>query len=303
MSLTACDGTVPEDLKSNLQTSSFSRGAEDNNYNSSSSVDSISFDSSSDSSNSNSNELKFKGTVEAVTADTITINGQTFTVVTQDDLTTLFTPGSVFEIEFRQNQDGTISIFEFHPEDGSSDYDVEFKGMVEAVTPDTITIGGETFLVATLEDLTTLFTNDQFYEIKYIFNEDGSITIVSSHSEDGDDDMSDDSETEFKGMVEAVTPDTITIDGETFLVATLEDLTTLFTTGQLYEIEYTSNEDGTITIVDFHPEDEDDDLSDDDWDEIDDSDDDDDDDDDDNSDDNNDDDDDDDNDDNSRNNN
>lgn len=212
-------------------------------------------------------DVEFKGLVDSVTAGTITLNGETFTVANTEDLTTLFTPGEVYEIKYLFNTDGTISIIAFHSEgedDENNEYDVEFKGMVEAVTPDTITLNGETFTVANTEDLTTLFTQGEVYEIKYLFNADGTISIVAFHSE------GDDYDVEFKGLVEAVTADTITLNGETFTVANTEDLTTLFIPGEMYEIKYLFNEDGSITIVDFHFEDEDDDMdddsSDDDWD-------------------------------------
>jgi len=267
--LSACDGVVPGDLGLDFQTSGQVRGAADTNYNSSAMANSSSSSSSStDDHLSSRSELKFKGTVDAVTADTITLGGVTFSVATTEDLTTLFTAGSVFEIEYRQSDDGTISIMKFHSEDASSDYDVEFKGMLDGVTADTITLNGETFSVATQEDLTTLFTAGQFYEIKYIFNADDTITIVQFHSEDNFSgsqsvDDNEDYDVEFKGMVEDVTADTITLNGETFSVATEEDLTTLFLAGQFYEIKYIFNDDGTISIVDFHSEDEDDDMNDD----------------------------------------
>ena len=266
--LAACDGVIPADLELDLQASGQSRGVEDTNYKSASLDSNGSFDDSS----SSSNEVRFKGMVGAVTANTITLNGVTFSVDTQEDLTTLFTAGSVFEIEYRLGQDGTITITQFHPEDGSSDYDVEFKGLVEAVTANTLTLNSQEFSVATGEDLTALFAAGQPYEIKYIINEDGTITIVDFHSEDGlsgTEDESDDYDVEFKGMVENVTANTLTLNSQELNVTTDQDLSALFVAGQLYEIKYIFNEDGSITIVDFHSEDEDDDLFDDssdDWD-------------------------------------
>ena len=254
LTISACGGTLPEGLVLEAQASSHNRSADDSNYASTSSQETA--QNPSAVSRSNSSELKFKGTVEGVTADTLTINGQTFTVKTDADLTTLFTAGDMFEIEFRQNQDGTISISQFHPEDESSDYDVEFKGMVDDVTADSITLNGEIFTVTTEEDLTTLFTAAEFYEIKYIFNEDGSITIVDFHFEDHSDGFSDnsinymdddDEDLEFEGMVEAVSQDTLTFNGETYNIVTLDglapevDLSTLFTAGEFYEIEYLLN--------------------------------------------------------------
>jgi len=265
LSVTACAEIPVEAMGSDSQLNSHARSAADTQYTGSSSsslVDARSADQSS------SVSLKYRGTVDAVTVNTLTLNGQTFSVATTQDLTTLFTQGSTFEIEFRQNRDGTISIDQFHAWDGSVDYDVEFKGIIDAVTADTITLNGTTYTVVTTEDLTTLFASGEVYEVKYLTNADGTITIVAFHSE------GDDYDVEFKGMVDAVTADTITLNGETFTVATTEDLTTLFTAGEFYEIKYLLNSDGTITIIEFHFEDSIDDMnddsSDDDWDDSDD---------------------------------
>ena len=265
LSLTACAEISAEAAGASGQNtnSGYSRAGKDTSYTASNTSN------QPDTSNSSQVALKYRGKVDAVTVNTLTLNGQTFSVATTQDLTTLFTPGSTFEIQFRQNRDGTISIDQFMAADGSVGYDVEFKGLVDAVTADTITLNGEPFTVTTTEDLAALFTPGEVYEIKYLLNADGTITIVAFHSE-GEDDGLNDYDVEFKGMVETVTADTITLNGETLTVATTDDLTTLFTAGEFYEIKYLFNADGTITIIDFHFEDSMDDMSDDssddDWD-------------------------------------
>ena len=262
LSLAACAEIPAEAAGVSGEASSYARAAQDTKYSDSTALNGA-------DSNSSHVALKYKGTVDSVTVNTLTLNGQTFSVSTTDDLTTLFTPGSTFEIEFRQNQDGTVSIEQFMAVDDNGEYDVEFKGLVDSVTPSTITLNGETLTAATTDDLTTVFTPGEVYEIKYLFNADGTITIVAFHSEGEDDGSNDDYDVEFKGLVEAVTADTITLNGETFTVAATDDLTTLFTPGEMYEIKFLFNADGTITIVDFHFEDSNDlndDSSDDNWD-------------------------------------
>lgn len=256
LSLAACAEISAGAAGVSGESSSYARAAQDTKFTGPNALNGA-------DSNSSHVVLKYKGTVDAVTVNTLTLNGQTFSVATTDDLTTLFTPGSTFEIELRQNGDGTISIDRFMAVDDSGEYDVEFKGLVDTVTPNTITLNGETLTAATTDDLTALFTPGEVYEIKYLFNADGTISIVAFHSE------GDNYDVEFKGLVEAVTADTLTLNGETFTVATTNDLTALFTPGEMYEIKYLFNADGTITIVDFHFEDGDDlndDSSDDDWD-------------------------------------
>jgi hypothetical protein len=197
LTIAACDGVAPTNLGLDLQGSGQSHSAEDNNYSNTSLVKSRSTDGGSGDSTSSSREgQKFSGSIDAVTANTITLNGVTFTVDTQQDLTTLFSPGTTFTIEYRQSQDGTITIDQFQSEDDQGEdnyYDVEFEGMIEQVEPTSITLNGEPFEVTTDVDLTTLFVAGEYYEIKYVFNENGTITIVDFHPEDDSQDMNDDS--------------------------------------------------------------------------------------------------------------
>jgi hypothetical protein len=209
LALTACDGTIPEglNLEEYLQDSTslnavsaddttvdvLGRSSDDSKGNSSSNDDSMNDNSSSDD-----YDIEVKAEVTAVTANTITFNGETFTVDTTEDLTTMFLAGDFFEFKYLVNQDGSITIVEFHQEDSlddnssSDDYDIELKTEVTAVTANTITFNGETFTVDTTEDLTSLVTAGDFIEIKYLVNDDGSITIVEFEQEDSLDDSSDD---------------------------------------------------------------------------------------------------------------
>lgn len=133
--------------------------------------------------------IKLIGMVEAVTENSITINGMTFNVDSPVDLTTLFEVGTAYEFEYFLNPDGSITVKNFTLADGSSDgmssgEDMKFMGMLEAVTENSLTFDGMTYTVNTTEDLTTLFTAGQSYEIEYTLNADGTITLVKYSLED-----------------------------------------------------------------------------------------------------------------------
>ncbi len=147
--------------------------------------------------------------------------------------------------------------------DGSSGN--ELKAIITDVTATTITFGGVTYTVDTAEDLTALLVPGQGYEIEFNLNPDGSITLLRFDLDDSLFDGDDDGDVEVKVLVTEVTANTLTFDGVTYTINTTEDLTTLFTAGLGYEIEYIQNADGTITLLDFHFED---DLSDDDGDDM-----------------------------------
>ena len=163
------------------------------------------------------------------------------------------------------------------PEDSDSS-ELHLYCEITAVTETTFTACDMTYEVDTTDDLTTMFTIGEFYEIEYILNENGTITIVKFELEDSSDDDLDDEDEELHLYCEIteVTEYTFTACGETYEVDTADDLTTLFITGEFYEIEYLLNEDGTITILKYEHEDDmgddmDDDIDDDDEDDDDDS--------------------------------
>ncbi|MBN2044124.1 MAG: hypothetical protein JW757_03810 [Anaerolineales bacterium] len=204
LALTACDGTLPEGLDIAQFTGGSSIPSQD--------IDSdLAKDSSRDVNSSrieHGQGLKIKGEVSELTANTITINGETFTVMSDQDLAALFTLGGVFEIEYYLNADGTITLKEYQLEDDMDDdssesehgEEIEFEGIVAAVTANTITMDDVTYTVVTDEDLTTLFIAGEYYEIEYYLNTDNTITLKEYHLEDDmadddsyhDDDMDDD---------------------------------------------------------------------------------------------------------------
>jgi len=218
--LSACDGMTLEDLQSlngvsnssfdvNLKSSGALRNTDDSNLKSGNSVaqsagsmtsestssDNMSADSIDDSS---LNTLKVKGEVTAVTANSLTIGGVTYTFDTTEDLTTLFSIGDFIEVDYIINDDGSMTLYEFQFEDSMDDDSmdspyVEVKAYITEVTANTITVNGQTFTVDTTEDLTTLLTAGELYQIKYILNTDGTITLLSFKLQSSMDDFMDDS--------------------------------------------------------------------------------------------------------------
>jgi len=203
LSLAACDATgavsieeltgVTSSNTTLADTSSTSRKV--SAMSSDTGIDQVAMNDSSPKAN-----LKLRGLVDDVTANSLTVNGATFTVNTTEDLTAYFESGMAYQLEYTVNEDNSISLVSFSQDDmnSSSDDDsytedeYEFYGMLEDVTENTLTFNGETFQVNTTEDLTTLFTAGEFYEIEYYLNADGTITIKSYSLEDNSDDSYDD---------------------------------------------------------------------------------------------------------------
>lgn len=193
LSLAACDATGAISIEDLTGATGGAAAKAEESLTNSTANQSLDTSSSSmeDSSSSPSVDFKLTGMVEAVTANSITINGVTFTVDTTEDLTTYFEAGMAYEIEYTVNPDDSISLVSFSLDsmsgsgDSYSEDDYEFYGMLEDVTANTLTFNGETYTVDTTEDLTTLFTPGESYEIEYYLNADGTITLKSYSMDDG----------------------------------------------------------------------------------------------------------------------
>jgi hypothetical protein len=71
---------------------------------------------------------------------------------------------------------------------------------------------------------------------------------TNSNSNNGSDDSSNGSDVEVFGVVEAITDDTITINGVTYLLASFTEFKDLVTVGDQVKIHVVVNADGTFTI-------------------------------------------------------
>ena len=215
---------------------------------------------------------EYSGTLEALNDSQLTVSGLTFDVsdVTPDD-DEVWEPGLLVEVSFTASG-GLLSatyvdVVE-EDENGAGGYLV---GTLEAVSAESVTVGGLTFGVAS-----DGFDEDVIYEvgltveIEFGFSE-GLFTASSVWVWDApeEDDASEDEESfvsEIYGVVEALDDTTIVVSGTSFDITTAE-ISGLVEVGAWVELGFITAEDGTAEAVYVAGEDDDIDTPDEDEDE------------------------------------
>lgn len=145
------------------------------------------------------------GVVEALTADSITIDGVTYQLADFTKFEDVIAVGDQVEFHVIVNEDGTLTIRKIEKEDDledddsdvedrDDDDDDEISGVVEVLTADSVTIDGVTYLFTDFTKFDDVIVVGDQVEIDVIVNEDGTFTIREIERSDdlGEDDNSND---------------------------------------------------------------------------------------------------------------
>jgi hypothetical protein len=157
-------------------------------------------------------EVVFTGTVEAMNGNQWVVSGQTITVDPAAALDPNITVGVIVKVE------GTVSA----------------DGAVVALKIETSTVSDDN-------------ANDDNSNDVGNSNDDNSNGNVNSNDDNGNDDNSNDAGEVF-GVVEALTADSITIDGVTYQFASFTEFKDAIAVGDQVKIHVIVNADGTFTI-------------------------------------------------------
>lgn len=176
-------------------------------------------------------EVEFTGKVDFVSADSIVVNGVTFlisstTSVLDDDRSPIsildIVVGQVVEIRGERSGNGSLTATNVKIEDDfSSEDEIEFTGVVEAIGEASITVNGTVF---TVDDATVVTDHanqpivfavlvvGETVEIKGYRQADGSVRAVRIHREDRGED-----EVELTGLIESIDAGSLVVSGLTFV--------------------------------------------------------------------------------------
>lgn len=167
------------------------------------------------------------GTVEAMTLQTITINGQQINI-SNAEINVPVELGAVVRIEGLLNPDGRISAREVNPvAAGVQPGEAEIIGVIESLTGTTLVISGQSIDVSTAERPANLAVGATV-KVHATASPDGIWIAreVEPFSPEQDDDTSDDAmisgEFEITGTLEAVADDTITVAGQSIRITGAE---------------------------------------------------------------------------------
>ncbi len=172
--------------------------------------------SSSAKEDKGSSEAVFTGVIEAVNGDQLTINGQTFTIDPSLIQESAFVAGDTIKVEAQVEEDGSVTIRNIEslsepqpteavnstPDPVSTeapgmvdDRGLEAKGTVEAITSNSVTVSGQTYVFAPGAEVKGSINVGTVVKLEFLKNADGSLSvrqlmttdpaqITSDHSQD-----------------------------------------------------------------------------------------------------------------------
>jgi len=177
-------------------------------------------DGNQQSQNAQGQEVVFTGTVEAVNGNQWTVNGQTITIDEAALVNANIAVGDNVKVEARVGQDGSVTAVS-----------IEITG-AEAANANS---NNDNQNDSNANDNTSNSNDNQ---------DDNS----NSDNGNANDNSSDGEEQEVSGLVEAVTAESITINGVTYMFADFTEFKDLIVSGDQVKLHVIVNADGTFTI-------------------------------------------------------
>ncbi|MCA9913288.1 MAG: hypothetical protein KC496_08055, partial [Anaerolineae bacterium] len=169
-------------------------------------------------------EVELVGTVEAMTLDTITVNGQAIDVSTAE-INTSVEVGAVVKVEGMLNPDGSISAREVNAvAEGVQPGEAELIGILTSFNSSTMVVNGQTIDISTAE-LYPGLTVGEMVKVHAVATADG--TWIAREAEPYSPAAEDDGtglpgEFEITGTLEAVGDGSITVAGQSIVITGAE---------------------------------------------------------------------------------
>ena len=234
-------------------------------------------------------ELEVKGFIEAISGESITVGGRSFALTSgttwriEDNRSaspSSFTVGMFVEVEGIPDGSGGWIATKVKTEDdfGNDDNDSlerEVRGFIEAISAESITVGGVTFTLTegtmwrideNLNASPSSFTVGMFVEVEGISDGQGGFVATKVKTEDDFGDGDDDGlEREVTGSIEAISAESITVAGVTFTLTegtmwrieeNLNASPSEFTVGMFVEVEGFSDGQGGFIATKVKTEDD-----------------------------------------------
>ena len=199
---------------------------------------------------------EFTGTVEAISADSWQVSGQTFTFTAQTEVKDNIVVGDLVKVHFVTNPDGTKTATEIElsiaetPDDASTDeLEEEFTGKVEAFSPESWTVKGQVFLVTPQTEIKDAIFLGDVVKVHYFANPDGSFT--AREIELAGDNQAHNSEKKLTGVLEQISSTQATIGGVVVFITDQTELDSGLVVGQMVKAEVITGSDGKMTALEI----------------------------------------------------
>ena len=193
-------------------------------------------------------QIEFTGAVEAMAADTWTIDSQSVAITAHTEIKGSIQAGDLVKVHARVGIDGSLTAREIElagaDEPEIPGVEVEFRGAVEAMGADAWTIGGMTFRVTATTEIETGIEAGDFVKVHARRQADSSLWAREIEREE--DQRRDGVEVEFSGTVEAMGAGAWTIDGMTVHVTAQTEIEDGIDVGGFVEVHARVEADGSL---------------------------------------------------------
>lgn len=184
--------------------------------------------------------IAYTGTVESMDGDQWVVNGQSLTVDPTVVSDGPFQVGDTVKIEGVVNSDGSLTVSRVEAPSASDLQELPQFGNENAN--------------ANSNDSNS--NDDNSNDGNVNTNDNSNTDNNNGNGNDNANDSSDD-EQEVYGFVEAITEDSITIDGVTYNFTDFTEIDGIISMGDQVKIEFVVNADGTLTVYEIEKEDDD----------------------------------------------
>jgi hypothetical protein len=211
---------------------------------------------------------------------TMVIDGQEIIINGDTEITGMLAEGTVIEVKFVVQDDGSLLAVEIEVEDDDEDTDDEdfdIEGTIDSLSDNTsIVVDGQTFLINGDTEIEGTLSANATVEVEYVVQNDGSYLAVEIEVEDDDeaelddeesnddedkDEDTDDEDFEIEGSVESLTLNQdgtgiAIIDGKEILINGDTEIEGILTANATVEVEYVE-QDGLLLALEIEVEDDD----------------------------------------------
>jgi hypothetical protein len=202
-------------------------------------------------------ESEFSGIVESIGLDSWTVGGQVFAITPQTEIKGTIVVGDLVEIEVVVGTDGITTAHEIKLAEESSpstgDHtEMEFEGIVESISPDNWIVGGQVFAITEQTEIEGTILVGDLVKIEAVVGTDGMITaheikLVKDENTSSDDET----DVEFTGVVESISPESWTVDGQVLAITSQTEIKGTIVAGDTVSVEAVNNPDGTLTALEI----------------------------------------------------
>lgn len=197
---------------------------------------------------------EFIGVVEAITADSWKVGGQTFGVTAQTEFKGNILLGDNVKVHYVLNSDGTMTATEIElaadmPLDPALTAfpNLEITGKLEAITPEAWTVKGQVFQITPQTEIKDEIFLGDVVKIHYLKNSDG--TFTATEIELAGDNQAHNSEKKLTGILEELSSTQATISGIVVLITPETMLDSDLAIGQKVKAEVVTGSDGNMTAL------------------------------------------------------